>query len=114
MTFGVKGAPAMFQRLMDQLLDSLQDHCLAYLDDIIVFSSTWEDQCCTLVIQKGGLTLRAPKYQFGMERCIYLGHIIGQVKISMEKSKIEAIKKFKCLFNKKDTRAFLGLTGYYH
>ena len=35
MTYGLKGAPATFQWLMDQLLDGLQDHCLAYFDDIM-------------------------------------------------------------------------------
>ena len=118
MLFGLKGAPATFQQLMDQLLDGLQDHCLAYLDDIIVFSSTWEDHTehlhCTLeVIQKAGLILHAPKCQFGMARCAYLGHKIEQGKVSMETSKIEAIKNFKRPFNKKDMCAFLGLTEYY-
>ncbi|CAM4563181.1 unnamed protein product [Lepidochelys kempii] len=39
--FGLKGAPATFQRLVDQLL--MGSFAVAYIDDICVFSQTWED-----------------------------------------------------------------------
>ena len=43
MPFGLSGAPASFQRMIDRLVDGLQDYSAAYLDDLVVFSSTWED-----------------------------------------------------------------------
>lgn len=43
MLFGLSGAPATFQRMADQLLAGLEDCTSAYIDDIIVFSDTWED-----------------------------------------------------------------------
>ena len=44
MRFGLKGAPACLQRLMDTKLGDTQAFCAAYLVDIIVYSLTWDDQ----------------------------------------------------------------------
>ena len=43
MLFGLKGAPAMFQRLVDDLLDDMGDFTSAYINDVVVYSRTWED-----------------------------------------------------------------------
>ena len=40
MPFGLQGAPATFQRLMDQVLRGLDEFSTAYLDDVIVFTMT--------------------------------------------------------------------------
>lgn len=42
MPFGLHGAAATFQRLVDTILSSCEDHVLAYLDDILIYSRTWE------------------------------------------------------------------------
>ena len=42
MPFGLSGAPATFQRMMDQILSGLQ-FSAAYLDDLVVFNDTWEE-----------------------------------------------------------------------
>jgi len=42
MPFGLQGAPATFQRLMDCVIQGL-DFAASYLDDLIVFSESWED-----------------------------------------------------------------------
>ena len=43
MPFGLQGAPATFQRMVDKLLDGLSDFASAYLDDIIIYSDNWKD-----------------------------------------------------------------------
>ena len=43
MPFGLQGAPATFQRMVDKLLDGLQHCANAYLDDIVIYSGTWQD-----------------------------------------------------------------------
>ena len=53
------------------------------------------------------------KCQFGMEHCVYLGHVVGGGAVHPEASKVEAVEQFKVPDTKKQVRAFLGLTGYY-
>lgn len=43
MPFGLHGAPATFQRLMDQVLVGLEGNAAASLDDVVIFSSSWEE-----------------------------------------------------------------------
>ena len=43
MPFGLQGAPATFQRLMDKILRGLEKYASAYIDDVGIYSETWED-----------------------------------------------------------------------
>ena len=43
MPFGLKGAPATFQRMVDKLLDDIREFAGAYIDDVIVYSRTWKE-----------------------------------------------------------------------
>ena len=82
MPFGLRGAPATFLRVMDQVLKGLQDFTSAYLDDVIVFSKTWEDHLKHIDmvlnrLREAGLTAKPVKCQFGMTHCSYLGYVVG-------------------------------------
>ena len=115
MPFGLHGAPATFQRMMDQLL---VDCAAAYLDDVVIHSTTWEDHIRHIsdVLQKlrrTGLTIRPKKCQFGMDSCSYLGHVVGNGQVRPEETKLHAVREFPTPTTKKRVRAFLGLTGYY-
>ncbi len=64
MPFGLHGAPATFQRLMDWVLSGLGDYVAAYLDDIIIYSSSWEQHLQHLKnvlqrIQEAGLSINS-------------------------------------------------------
>ncbi|XP_065277149.1 uncharacterized protein LOC135893275 [Emys orbicularis] len=64
--FGLKRAPATFQRLVDQLLRGMEGFALAYIDDICVFSQTWEEHVAQVKrvlgrLQDAGLTIKAEK-----------------------------------------------------
>lgn len=41
--FGLHGAPATFQRLMDRVLYGCESFASAYIDDVVIFSHTWVD-----------------------------------------------------------------------
>ena len=43
MPFGLCGAPATFQRMMDQLLRGTEEYAMAYLDDLVIYSCSWEN-----------------------------------------------------------------------
>ena len=118
MPFGLSGAPASFQRLMDQLIKGCQEFAAVYLDDLVIFSTTWEDHLKQLGeilnrIGEAGLTVKVDKCQFGMKQCVYLGHVVGNGVIQPEVSKVEAVQSFARLETKTQVRGFLGLTGYY-
>ena len=118
MPFGLQGAPATFQRMMDKLLDGIGDFAKAYIDDLVIFSTSWEEHLQHLRtvlqrLQEAGLTVKPTKCQFGMEECTYLGHVVGGGKVQMELSKIAAVQSFGVPRTKREVRSFLGLTGYY-
>ena len=116
MPFGLQGAPATFQRMMDVLLDGL-DFAAAYLDDVLIHSQTWDDHLAhissTLRLADHGLTVKPKKCQFGMSTCAYLGHIVGNNEVRPGKLKVQAVETFPVPTSKSQVRAFLGLTGYY-
>ncbi|CAM4664391.1 unnamed protein product [Lepidochelys olivacea] len=75
--FGLKGAPATFQCLVDQLLRGMESFAVAYIDDICVFSQTWEDHVSQVRqvldrLQGAGLTVKAEKCKVGMAEVSYL------------------------------------------
>ena len=41
MPFGLSGAPATFQRMIDQNLHGLSEFVEVYLDDVVIYSSNW-------------------------------------------------------------------------
>ena len=118
MPFGLQGAPATFQRMMDQLLTGAYKFAAAYLDDLVIYSSTWSDHLqhiCLILkkLQEAGLTVKLRKCQFGMQQCTYLGFIVGSGLLKPEIDKLKAIKQLPIPKTKRDVRAFLGITGYY-
>ena len=93
MLFGLQGAPVTFQPMMDRLLDGLGDFAKDYIDDLIIFSTSWEDHLKHLRtvlqhLQVAGLTAKPTKYQFALAECTYLGHVVGGGKVQMEPLKI--------------------------
>ncbi|KAJ1177696.1 hypothetical protein NDU88_002948 [Pleurodeles waltl] len=116
--FGLHGAPATFQRLMDHLLKPFSKFAAAYLDDVVIFSNTWIEHLEHLsqvfdTLATAGLTANPKKCMLGKTDISYLGYIIGDGKLRPQMSKIEAISNAPNPKTKKDLRSFLGLVGYY-
>ena len=90
----------------------------AYLDDIVVFSNSWEEHLnhlCQVLecLQKAQLTVNMSKCQFGKSEVHYLGHVIGGGTLKPDPQKLEAVDDYPVPATKKEVRAFLGLSGYY-
>ena len=116
MPFGLVEAPATFQRLMNSLVGDLSSHVGDYIDDLVIFSKTWEDHLTQLhevLCRLGGanLTVKKSKCQFAMYNCLYLGHRVGHGQVQPASAKIHAIQNFIHPRTKKDIRSFLGLAG---
>ena len=119
MTMGLCNAPATFQRLMNHVLGPLMyKYCLAYLDDIIIYSKTFEEHLehVTAVlsrIREAGLKVQPAKSSFGMDKLKYLGSKISADGILVDEDKVKAVQEFPVPRTPTMVRAFLGLTGYY-
>ena len=118
MPFGLRNAPATFQRLMDDLLGSCNSFTNVYIDDVAIFSIDWEDHTRHVravfdILKTAGLTIQPTKAQLGSKSCTFLGHEVGHGFISPQEAKTKAIREFQRPATKKDIRAFLGLAGYY-
>ncbi|XP_041421806.1 uncharacterized protein LOC121394536 [Xenopus laevis] len=118
MPFGLHGAPATFQRLMDRILRGHDSYCSAYLDDVVIFSPDWQSHLRHLdtvvsLIKSAGLTINPKKCALGFTETRYLGYILGNGKVKADKSKIKAIAEILPPKTKKEVRSFLGLVGYY-
>ncbi len=71
----------------------------AYLDDVVIFSSSWEDHLRDVHVvlsrlREAGLTLKVQKCQFARSPCTYLGYVIGGGLVKPEGSKILASEKY--------------------
>ena len=118
MPFGLVSAPSTFQRLMDQMLHGLHEFTVAYLDDILVHSVSWEEHLVNLNqvfvrLQAAGLHVKRKKCHFATNKCVYLGHMVGGGTVSPMQCKVKAIQEFSQPKNKKQVRSFLGFCGYY-
>jgi hypothetical protein len=82
MPFGLRNAPATFQRFVNITLSGLTwKNCLVYLDDIIVFSKTPAENMAHLdaVLHRpyrAGLAHNLNKCHFFKKTVDYLGHVI--------------------------------------
>ena len=119
MSFGLCNAPATFQRLMEMCMGEMNlKECLVYLDDVIIFSATFEEhqerlQAIFSRLQEHNLKLKASKCEFMKSQVTYLGHIVSQEGIQTDPEKTSAIENWPVPKTVKEVRAFLGFTGYY-
>ena len=104
-------------RAMRQILRGL-DGDTFYMDDIIIFSNTWEEHKETVreVLQRfseHNIILRPSKCSFGENKIEFIGHVIENGTIKPNGSKNDSNANAKHPETKKEVQSFLGLTGYY-
>ena len=115
--FGLKNAPASFQRLMNNVLKGMTN-VEVYIDDIIVYNDTWKEHMESVRalfnrLSEAKLTVNLAKSQLGKAKVKFLGHIIGQGVVEPAKAKVEAVINFPKPTTKKEVMRFLGIAGYY-
>lgn len=119
MLFGLKNAPATFQRLMNHILrDYINKTCVVYLDDILIFSTSLTEHLKNLtdvlrVLKNNNLKLQISKCSFLRKNTEVLGHILTEEGLKPNMNKVIAIKNLPLPQTEKQLRSFLGASGYY-
>ena len=113
----MKNAPATFQRMVNHVVTDIEGY-EAYVDDLIVYSQSWEQHIWQLnhlfeKLSEAKLTVNLGKSEFCHANVVYLGHVVGQGNVKPIKAKVEAIEKFPTPKTKKELQRFLGMAGYY-
>ena len=117
MPFGLCNGPAIFERLMDRVLQGLRwSRCLVYLDDIISFGMTFEDALDNLTyiferLRAYGLQLKSTKCHLFRTSVPFLGHIVGRRGLECDPKKIEDVKSWPIPDCLRSVRQFLGFVG---
>lgn len=119
MSFGLANAPATYQRLQEECLGDLHlKICYIYLDDLIIFSRTFEEHLARLRqifdrIRQYGLKLSPKKCSFLMNKVKYIGHIVSEEGVQADPDKVDKVRKWPTPKNPEEVRSFLGFVGYY-
>lgn len=117
MPFGLANAPSIFQELMSEVLQGF-DFCFAYIDDILIHSTTLEEHIEHLQkvfdrLRQHGLKLKLKKCSFVQKETNYLGFVINEKGIKPDLNKVEAIRKMQTPTMVKHVRSFIGMCSYY-
>ncbi len=119
MPFGVCNGPSTFQRLMQSTMgDLIFQILLVYLDDILVYSSTFHEHLQRLDVvfsrlKETGLKVKLEKCHFLQGEVKFLGHQISAQGIGTDPEKVEAVKSWTTPGTVKELRSFLGFCSYY-
>lgn len=119
LAFGLANSPACYQRLMENCFGELHlKICFIYLDDLIIFSNTYEEhierlELIFLRLRQCGLKLSPKKCSFLQKEVKFIGHIVSAEGISTDPSKIEKVKNWVRPTNAEEVRRFVAFAGYY-
>jgi len=119
MPYGLTGAPATFQRLLDRLIGpEMEPFAFAYLDDIVIVTPTFEEHMAWLrkVLDKitgAGLTVNLDKCEFCRSQVRYLGFIVQGEGLTVDPEKTRPILEYPAPRNLKQLRRFLGMSSWY-
>lgn len=120
MPFGLKTAPAKFQRFVNTVLEELlrSGDVVVYLDDILITSETIEKHLDILkkvfrLLVDNKLELRLDKCSFLQTEIEYLGYKVSAEGVSPTNHGISAVTNFPIPQNVRDVQCFLGLCAYF-
>ena len=119
MPFGLSNSPATYQRLMEECLgDYNMRICVIYLDDLIIFSDTFEQHLERLHmvltrLRECGIKLSPEKCYFMERKVKFLGHVVGEHGIETDPDKIDKVRNYPTPKNPDELRSFLAFCGYY-
>ena len=118
MMLGLAGAPSTFQTLLDRLLAGMKKSCLAFIDDLIASSTSFEEMCdilreVFLRIRTSGLKLNPKKCDLFLKRIKFLGMYLSEDGIEVDPEKTAAVRNMPLPSTKKQVQRFLGAASWF-
>ena len=119
MPFGLTNAPATFQESMNNILrEFLDQFVVVYLDDILIFSRTKEEDGQHLrkileVLRRHQFYAKLSQCEFCRPRVEFVGFRVSKGKIEMMEDKVKAVTDWPTPTTLRDLRGFIGLISYY-
>ena len=115
MSFGLVNAGATYERMMRKLLSGMQG-VANYVDDVIVYSSTWDEHMYSLRelfsrVKKASLTVKPSKCRVACTQVDFVGHRVGEGQLTTHMDKVKRVMNAEVPRNKTQVRSLLGLVG---
>lgn len=117
MPFGIKSAPEVYQRLMEEVLEGLEG-VIVSADDILVFADTVDilDVFTRNLLER----LMTRGIRLNKDKCVltplqeikFLGHIVSSDGVKPDPDKVDVLKKMKPPNNVEELKKFLGMITY--
>ena len=116
--YGLTNAPAVFQRIIDNLIKAAwEPYVFAYLDDVIIISPTFEHvkwlEIVLSAFKVANLQINLKKSEFCCAEVKYLGYIVNEDGLKTDEDKVKPILEYPTPFNVRQLRRFLGMIGWY-
>ena len=117
--FGLANAPATFQGYINKVLSKyLDDFCIVYLDDILIYSEDPKDHTEHVrkvldQLRKHRLFAKAEKCEFRVTTVGFLGYTLTPKGVEMERSRITTVLEWPEPKTVRDVQVFLGFANFY-
>ena len=116
--FGLKVSPSVFQKRLNDVLHDFSAFCRVYVDDIIVYSKTYEEHLDHLRqilkrLDEKNLRIKGSKCLFAQTSLKYLGHIVSADGVRPNPETVDQVRNSPAPTDLKQLRAWLGLANYY-
>lgn len=118
MPFGMTNSAASFVRLMKEILKGKDDFADSFIDDIIVYSETWDTHVRQLrqvfvSLQEAKVTAKPSKCYLGFQEMEFLAHVVGFGEVKPTNEKVQAVDDIAVPTTKRKVRAFIGFMNFY-
>ena len=116
---GLTNSPSTFQRVMELIFGDLNlSEVILYLDDVLVFSETFDEHLVRLDkvfsrITENGLKLKGSKCKLFQTSISHLGHVVSDTGIAVDPEKVARVRDWPIPASPSQLRSFLGLASYY-
>jgi hypothetical protein len=119
MPFGLTNTPVTYMYLVNNLLRKyLNNYCIVYLDDILIFIETLEEyikivQEILQILMDIGILLKPSKYEFHVTETEFLGYIVSTIGLKISPNKVKEVLEWKQPTTMKEIQLFLGFANFY-